>query len=212
MRNEVTYEEILAKKFKIDDEVRPFDRPDNFDIENQPLLNADAAAEAIEDSADQITISDVVSHDTVDSQGQNTVVKVAREIATKGDIKKHIEKKKMLRNASPIQHFVPTEQNVVAKYGSGIIDKSNSVSEDLALLSQNTKGAVPPKSKIEELFSSDGQKTVNDMKQPGAFEASKEVPHELDEERGGRVETPPDFVASEINLNENELEMGKSIK
>lgn len=145
-----------------------------------------------------MTISDVVSHETVDSKGAAKVVQVAREEATKDDIEKHILKKKELKDE--VMRIVPTEDNIVAKLESGIVvDRSES--EDYALLSQNTKGAVPPKSKVEELFSSEGQRTQVDQKAAGAIEA--------DDERGGPAETPPDFADSEVN--EDELQLGKSI-
>lgn len=198
MRNEIPYSEIL-KKFTGDEDDEtlkgPFDAPAD-DIEKQNLLKPDVEEQQIaEESGEQVTISDVVSHDTVDSKGAAKVVKVAREEATKQDIEKHVFKKKQMRGE--VMNFVPTEANVAAKNDSGIVvDRSES--EDYGLLSQNTKGAVPAKSKVEELFSSEGVRTLGDQKQPGAIEA-KNKKHMDDEERGGPAETPPDFSESEIH-------------
>lgn len=86
MRQEIPYSEIIKKFTAAEETLRgPFDGDD---IEKQNLLKGDAEAEEAiaEDSADQVTISDVVSHATIDSKGAEKIVKVAREQATKEDI------------------------------------------------------------------------------------------------------------------------------
>lgn len=91
----------------------------------------------------------------------------------------------------------------LGKAGAATIDKS--ISDKEGILSQGTKKASLLVSKQESLVSSEGAKTLGETKTIGGIkqDADRNIPR-IEEERGERAETPPEFMESE-NINEHEL-------
>lgn len=95
MRLEVPYSQVLKKFEKKEQELEA----DHLvlgleDIERQALLDkGQVLIEFPMPDDSEIQISDAISHETVDSQGQLIKVMIKKELANMVDLKKHMEKK-----------------------------------------------------------------------------------------------------------------------
>ena len=178
---------------KVEEEEIQEDSLDNLalgvdDIERARLLSMSEEEHREHILANVDEISDNISHETVDSKGQMIKVMIARELASLADLKHHMSKKRVTTaNAAIINGRIGKK-----KYVAG--DDSHTVTGE-------SVGNIDAISK--ESISEGG--TVRKSK--GHHKIGKGD----DLSDGKRVETPPEFIDSDLGQNYDDMLMGKSI-
>ena len=194
MRREIPYSQVLKKFEKQEAELADAEHLvlNQEDIERQHLLfeqvqNAIRDRFPIPDDS-EVDISDCVSHETVDSKGELIKVMIKKELASIVDIQKHMAKKRVGTAAA-------------ARFLGKIRRAIRQDSDERTIT--DASGNKVNQSILEERFGRSDASTVNQKK---SSKIKAKTPFS-----GQRIETPPEFIDSDLGLNYDDMLMGKSI-
>ena len=181
LRQRVKFEDLL-KQF---DESRLEDTESvlGVDLERHPLMldvRKDEEVVPLVTESD-VSVSDMISHETVDSRGQLKRIKISKELASAVDIMKH----KMLKRATMKNRDI--RARVETLHDSQITSKAGSKRGSLL------------------------QESADSLSAGGTWHRKSlgKIGTKVEDER--RVETPPEFIDSQMDINYDDMELGKSI-